>query len=176
MSAFAIFAVVLTFAYAIYYAVVIFMDMTRTEGKKSELEDIDIPGMASKVPDEPPTEVLETENGGYTIPKSETKANDETADKPKSETNQDQANSQKPSNSTDSADKPSNSTDSADKPTPSATSGNTAKEVIQKLQNDMHPIPIESEAVFDSDEMLDIIANGGVTSSGQQIEMTQLTL
>ena len=166
MSAFAIFAVVLTFAYAIYYAVVIFMDMTRTEGKKSELEDIDIPGMASKVPDEPPTEVLETENGGYTIPKPETKADGETTDKAKSETNQEQANSQKPSNGTD----------SADKPTPSATSGNTAKEVIQKLQNEMHPIPIESEAVFDSDEMLDIIANGGVTSSGQQIEMTQLTL
>jgi hypothetical protein len=47
---------------------------------------------------------------------------------------------------------------------------------MQKLLNEMHPIPIESEAVFDSDEMLDIIANGGVTSSGQQIEMTQLTL
>ena len=166
MSAFAIFAVVLTFAYAIYYAVVIFMDMTRTEGKKSELEDIDIPGMASKVPDEPPTEVLETENGGYTIPKPETKADGETTDKAKSETNQEQANSQKPSNSTD----------SADKPTPSATSGNTAKEVIQKLQNEMHPIPIESEAVFTSDEMLAIIANGGVTPAAQQIEMTQITL
>ena len=59
MSAFAIFAVVLTFAYAIYYAVVIFLDMTRTEGQKSELENIDIPGMASKVPDEPPTEYIQ---------------------------------------------------------------------------------------------------------------------
>ena len=145
MSAFAIFAVVLTFAYAIYYAVVIFLDMTRTEGQKSELEDIDIPGMASKVPDEPPTEVLETENGGYTI---------------------EQPTPQQPSKGVDSADKPASST----------TSGNTAEEVMQKLLNEMHPIPIESEAVFDSDEMLDIIANGGVTSSGQQIEMTQLTL
>lgn len=162
MSAFAIFAVVLTFAYAIYYAVVIFLDMTRTEGQKSELEDIDIPGMASKVPDEPPTEVLETENGGYTIPKTETGASEQ----PKSEGTKEQPTPQQPSKGADSADKPASS----------ATSGNTAEEVMQKLLNDMHPIPIESEAVFDSDEMLDIIANGGVTSSGQQIEMTQLTL
>ena len=162
MSAFAIFAVVLTFAYAIYYAVVIFLDMTRTEGQKSELEDIDIPGMASKVPDEPPTEVLETENGGYTIPKTETGASEQ----PKSEGTKEQPTPQQPSKGADSADKPASS----------ATSGNTAEEVMQKLLNEMHPIPIESEAVFDSDEMLDIIANGGVTSSGQQIEMTQLTL
>ena len=84
MSAFAIFAVVLTFAYAIYYAVVIFLDMTRTEGQKSELEDIDIPGMASKVSDEPPTEVLETENGGYTIPKTEAKADTGASEPPHS--------------------------------------------------------------------------------------------
>ena len=166
MSAFAIFAVVLTFAYAIYYAVVIFLDMTRTEGQKSELEDIDIPGMASKVPDEPPTEVLETENGGYTIPKTETKAETEASEQPKSEPAKEQPTPQQPSKGADSADKPASS----------ATSGNTAEEVMQKLLNEMHPIPIESEAVFDSDEMLDIIANGGVTSSGQQIEMTQLTL
>ena len=165
MSAFAIFAVVLTFAYAIYYAVVIFLDMTRTEGQKSELEDIDIPGMASKVPDEPPTEVLETENGGYTIPKTETKA-EEASEQPKSEGTQKQPTPQQPSKGADSADKPASS----------ATSSNTAEEVMQKLLNEMHPIPIESEAVFDSDEMLDIVANGGVTSSGQQIEMTQLTL
>ena len=147
MSAFAIFAVVLTFAYAIYYAVVIFLDMTRTEGQKSELEDIDIPGMASKVPDEPPTEVLASEQ-------------------PKSEPAKEQPTPQQPSKGADSGDKPASS----------STSGNTAEEVMQKLLNEMHPIPIESEAVFDSDEMLDIIANGGVTSSGQQIEMTQLTL
>lgn len=79
MSAFAIFAVVLTFAYAIYYAVVIFMDMTRNEGQKSEMEDIDIPGMASKVPDEPPTEVVETEDGRYAIPKSDEGANADNA-------------------------------------------------------------------------------------------------
>ena len=166
MSAFAIFAVVLTFAYAIYYAVVIFLDMTRTEGQKSELEDIDIPGMASKVPDEPPTEVLETENGGYTIPKTEAKAETGASEQPKSEATKEQPTPQQPSKGADSADKPASS----------ATSGNTAEEVMQKLLNEMHPIPIESEAVFDSDEMLDIIANGGVTSSGQQIEMTQLTL
>ena len=166
MSAFAIFAVVLTFAYAIYYAVVIFLDMTRTEGQKSELEDIDIPGMASKVPDEPPTEVLETENGGYTIPKTEGKADTGASEQPKSEPAKEQPTPQQPSKGADSGDKPASS----------STSGNTAEEVMQKLLSEMHPIPIESEAVFDSDEMLDIIANGGVTSSGQQIEMTQLTL
>jgi hypothetical protein len=122
--------------------------------------------MASKVPDEPPTEVLETENGGYTIPKTETKAETETSEQPKSEPAKEQPTPQQPSKGADSGDKPASS----------STSGNTAEEVMQKLLSEMHPIPIESEAVFDSDEMLDIIANGGVTSSGQQIEMTQLTL
>ena len=128
MSAFAIFAVVLTFAYAIYYAVVIFLDMTRT--------------------------------------KTEGKADTGASEQPKSEPAKEQPTPQQPSKGADSADKPASST----------TSGNTAEEVMQKLLNEMHPIPIESEAVIDSDEMLDIIANGGVTSSGQQIEMTQLTL
>ena len=112
MSAFAIFAVVLTFAYAIYYAVVIFLDMTRTEGQKSELEDIDIPGMASKVPDEPPTEVLETENGGYTIPKTEGKADTGASEQPKSEPAKEQPTPQQPSKGADSADKPASSTTS----------------------------------------------------------------
>ena len=153
MSAFAIFAVVLTLAYAIYYAVVIFMDMTRNEGQKSEMENIDIPGMASKVPDEPPTEVVETANGGYTIPKSDEEA--------KAETSQKQPNQQQQPKGADSA--------------PSTTSGNTAKEVKQKLENEMHPIPVESEAEFTSDEMLAILANGGLTPAGQQIEATQVT-
>ena len=157
MSAFAIFAVVLTLAYAIYYAVVIFMDMTRNEGQKSEMENIDIPGMASKVPDEPPTEVVETANGGYTIPKS----NAERAREAKSETSQKQPNQQQQPKGADSA--------------PSTTSGNTAKEVKQKLENEMHPIPVESEAQFTSDEMLAILANGGLTPAGQQIEATQIT-
>jgi len=161
MSAFAIFAVVLTFAYAIYYAVVIFMDMTRNEGQKSEMENIDIPGMASKVPDEPPTEVVETANGGYTIPKSEEGANAECAGETKSETSQKQPNQQQQPKGADSA--------------PSTTSGNTAKEVKQKLENEMHPIPVESEAQFTSDEMLAILANGGLTPAGQQIEATQVT-
>ena len=160
MSAFAIFAVVLTLAYAIYYAVVIFMDMTRNEGQKSEMENIDIPGMASKVPDEPPTEVVETANGGYTIPKSDEGANAERAGEAKSETSQKQPNQQQPKGA-----------DSA----PSTTSGNTAKEVKQKLENEMHPIPVESEAQFTSDEMLAILDNGGLTPAGQQIEATQIT-
>ena len=162
MSAFAIFAVVLTLAYAIYYAVVIFMDMTRNEGQKSERENIDIPGMAAKVPDEPPTEVVETANGGYTIPKSDEGANEERAGEAKAETSQKQPNQQQ---------QQPKGTDSA----PSTTSGNTAKEVKQKLENEMHPIPIESEAQFTSDEMLAILANGGLTPAGQQIEATQIT-
>ena len=161
MSAFAIFAVVLTLAYAIYYAVVIFMDMTRNEGQKSEMENIDIPGMASKVPDEPPTEVVETANGGYTIPKSDEGASAERAGEAKAETSQKQPNQQQQPKGADSA--------------PSTTSGNTAKEVKQKLENEMHPIPVESEAEFTSDEMLAILANGGLTPAGQQIEATQVT-
>ena len=161
MSAFAIFAVVLTFAYAIYYAVVIFMDMTRNEGQKSEMENIDIPGMASKVPDEPPTEVVETANGGYTIPKSDEGANAERAGEAKYETSQKQPNQQQQPKGADSA--------------PSTTSGNTAKEVKHKLENEMHPIPVESEAEFTSDEMLAILDNGGLTPAGQQIEATQIT-
>ena len=165
MSAFAIFAVVLTFAYAIYYAVVIFMDMTRNEGQKSEMEDIDIPGMASKVPDEPPTEVVETEDGRYAIPKSDEGANADNAGESKAETGQKQPDQQP--TSTGSA--------SADKPAAPATSGNTADKVIQKLENEMHPVPVESEAEFFTDEMLGILASGGVTPAGQQIDAKQMT-
>lgn len=67
MSAFAIFAFVLTIAYFIYYAVVIYMDMTRKDGQKSDTEDIDIPGQAANVPDDDPTQVEETEGGGYKV-------------------------------------------------------------------------------------------------------------
>ena len=159
MSAFAIFAVVLTFAYAIYYAVVIFMDMTRNEGQTSEMEDIDIPGMASKVPDEPPTEVVETEDGRYAIPKSGEGANADNAGESKTETSQKQPDQQP------------TSTGSASP----ATSGNTADKVIQKLENEMHPVPVESEAEFFTDEMLGILASGGVTPAGQQIDAKQMT-
>ena len=165
MSAFAIFAVVLTFAYAIYYAVVIFMDMTRNEGQKSEMEDIDIPGMASKVPDEPPTEVVETEDGRYAIPKSGEGANADNAGESKTETSQKQPDQQP--TSTGSA--------SADKPAAPATSGNTADKVIQKLENEMHPVPVESEAEFFTDEMLGILGSGRVTPAGQQIHAKQMT-
>ena len=51
----------------------------------------------------------------------------------------------------------------------------TADKVIQKLENEMHPVPVESEAEFFTDEMLGILASGGVTPAGQQIDAKQMT-
>jgi len=71
MGAFGIFVFVLTFAYVIYYAVVIFLDLTHKEKKSDDVMDIDVEDL-SAIPDEPPTDVVETEDGGYFIRKEAT--------------------------------------------------------------------------------------------------------
>ncbi len=170
MGAFAIFAFVLTIAYVIYYAVVIYLDLTHKEVQKSDVEDIDVPGQVANVPDDKPTNVEETVGGGYKVtnPGNETDASD-TNDNSGGQTNSEKSTAKDiVSDAVPQKDKAENTHES-----PSA---NTAETVKQKLESLLKPIKVDSEAVFESDEMLSIMNNGGLTPAGKQISITQIRL
>lgn len=80
MGAFGIFAFVVTFAYVVYYVVVYNMDTHKKTDSKSDTEVIDVPGSVTGIPDDPPTLVVETSNGKYTIPGNDNEADDEMED------------------------------------------------------------------------------------------------
>lgn len=70
MTPFAIFALVLTFGYFIYFAVMITLDLTAkpADGQKSEEEDIDVAGMSEEGVEAPKVinEVLDQDGGRLT--------------------------------------------------------------------------------------------------------------
>ena len=72
MSYFTIYFIGLTAVFAIYYVAMVVLDLKTKDDVKSDVETIDVPKPA---PDEPPTDVEETDNG-YVI-KSDKKGSDE---------------------------------------------------------------------------------------------------
>ncbi len=170
MGAFAIFAFVLTIAYVIYYAVVIYLDLTHKEVQKTDVEDIDIPGQVANVPDDKPTNVEETEGGGYKVTNSESETDESNSvgssggqSKPSEATTKE--------NVTEAIEKKVRTEKSQD-----SSSANTAEAVKQKLENLLKPVKVNSDAEFTSDEMLSIMDNGGLTPAGKQISITQIRL
>ena len=91
MSAFAIYALCLTVAFMLYYAFIIVQDLKKAKDKeKTDVVTIEVP---EPTPDEPPTEVEETEDGRYVIRKNgEAQASGDSA----SEENSQQPNATKP--------------------------------------------------------------------------------
>ena len=64
MSYFTIYFIGLTVIFVIYYAAMVVLDLKAQNEVKSDVETIEVPKPA---PDAPPTDVEETENGGYVI-------------------------------------------------------------------------------------------------------------
>ncbi len=170
MGAFAIFAFVLTIAYIIYYAVVIYLDLTHKEVQKTDVEDIDIPGQVANVPDDKPTEVEETEGGGYKVnnPEEEPVASNNN-DGSGGQSNEREVTTQE--QKSDSSAQKGRAENGQEVPT-----ANTSEAVKQKLESLLKPVKVDSEAVFESNEMLSIMHNGGVTPAGKQISVTQIRL
>ena len=144
MGAFGIFAFVVTFAYVVYYVVVYNMDTHKKTDSKSDTEVIDVPGSVTSIPDDPPTLVVETSNGKYTIPGNDNEADDEMAD-------EDGENQESPVS------------DSADA-------------VMERLLNEMEPVNVSSEAEFESDELKQLLLDGGLTPSRQQIVYSKISI
>ena len=165
MSAFAIFAFVLTIAYFIYYAVVIYMDMTRKDGQKSDTEDIDIPGQAANVPDDDPTQVEETEGGGYKVTSPEKGAGSASD----GQQEQEKSDSQGCGQSTEATSVKQGA--QADK-----KADDSAEAVKEKLENMLTPVPVKSELEVYLEDMYPILENGGLTPAGQQISATPIRL
>jgi len=132
---FPIFATVHTSLFFVYNAVQIILDATRKDDKKDETDVIRV--TKEDIPDEEPTEVEETEDGGYIIKKK---------GKTLQETEK------------------------------SSFDGKTSEEVIDEINNLLQPIPIESEAIFNSEELRDIILNGGITPDKNKIKFTTLCI
>ena len=168
MSAFAIFAFVLTIAYFIYYAVVIYMDMTRKDGQKSDTEDIDIPGQAANVPDDDPTQVEETEGGGYKVTSPEKGAGSASDGQQEQEQTDSQGGGQRTEATSVKqgvqADKKADASD------------DSAEAVKEKLENMLTPVPVKSELEVYLEDMYPILENGGLTPAGQQISATPIRL
>ena len=120
---------------AVYYGVLMLWDATRKDEKKEETEVIKV--TEGETFDEEPTEVEETEDGGYIIKK-------------------------KGKNIQEKDDSPSD--------------GKSSEEVIDEINNLLQPIPIESEAIFNSEELRDIILNGGITPDKNKIKFTTLCI
>ena len=75
MSYFTIYFIGLTVVFAIYYVAMVVLDLKAKNKEKSDVETIDVPKPA---PDEPPTDVEETENG-YVIKNKKKGSEDEHA-------------------------------------------------------------------------------------------------
>ena len=75
MSYFTIYFIGLTVVFAIYYVAMIVLDLKAKNKEKSDVETIDVPKPA---PDEPPTDVEETEDG-YVIKNKKKGSEDEHA-------------------------------------------------------------------------------------------------
>jgi hypothetical protein len=167
MSAFAIFAFVLTIAYFIYYAVVIYLDLTRKDDPKNDTEDIDIPGQVANVPDDDPTQVEETEGGGYKVTSPEKETDPESDAQQKQEPTS-QGGGQ---NAEATSVKQGVQTDKK-----AAPSDDSAEAVKEKLENMLNPVPVKSELEVYLEDMYPILENGGLTPAGQQISATPIRL
>ena len=144
MGAFGIFAFVVTFAYVVYYVVVYNMDTHKKTDSKSDTEVIDVPGSVTSIPDDPPTLVVETSNGKYTIPGNDNEADDEMDD---------------------------GDGEHQDPPV-----SDSADAVMERLLNEMEPVNVSSEAEFESDELKQLLLDGGLTPTRQQIVYSKISI
>jgi hypothetical protein len=147
MSAFAIYALCLTVAFMLYYAFIIVQDLKKAKDKeKTDVETIEVP---EPTPDEPPTEVEETEDGRYVIRKNgKAQASGDSA----SEDNSQQPNATKPAH------------------------GDKADDVINHINGQFKPVKIGSDCELTPEQMLASLSNGGLTDAGHQIEFHQQTV